>query len=57
MFSLTEIVLLDGPRVVSLASLVSLVVMQRSVSPVFRMSMAARASSLMPSRCMVSCMF
>ena len=54
-FSATAIFLLDRPRVGSLESLEFLVAMKRTVSPVCNIIMSARALSLMPSRCGLSC--
>ena len=50
MFFATAIILLDGPRFGRPKILASIVVMNRYVAPVFRMPMAIRAWSLLPSR-------
>ena len=51
----TAIILLDGHKVGSLASLASFVVMKRPVALVSKMPMDARAWSLKTRRCGVSC--
>ena len=52
--SATAIVLLDRPRVIRLASLVYLIVMNRPVSPFYRVHMNFRDVFLSPSRCGLS---
>ena len=53
----TAIILLDGHKVGSLASLASFVVMKRPVALVSKMPMDARAWSLKTRRCGATCVF
>ena len=49
--SATTIIFLDGPRVGSPSSMAYLVVINRPVSPVYKMPMVSRVWSLKPSMC------
>ena len=56
-FSATEIVFLDGPRVGSPASLEYFFVIKRPVSPVSKITMDVRSCSLKTRRCGATCVF